>query len=147
MQHPYVVQFMEAFLDTKNEQLCLVQEFMNSDNLESLINSRANKNAEDNIFFEESIVWKCLIQTVLSLEQMHSHSIIHRDVKSANIFINIPGRDNAKPSDAINDDDLKRADFKIADLNIAVMTGHGQMRTTMNGTPFFCSLKEHGAHS
>ena len=61
MQHPYVVQFMEAFLDTKNEQLCLVQEFMNSDNLESLINSRANKNAEDNIFFEESIVWKCLI--------------------------------------------------------------------------------------
>ena len=70
---------------------------------------------------------------------MHQHGIIHRDVKSANIFINIPGRDNAKPDDVIEDDDLKRAEFKIADLNIAVKTLPGQMRTTMNGTPFFCS--------
>ncbi len=70
---------------------------------------------------------------------MHLHRIIHRDVKSANIFITIPGRDNAKEGDAIHDEDLKRADFKIADLNIATLTGPDQMRTTMNGTPFFCS--------
>jgi serine/threonine protein kinase len=62
---------MEAFLDVKNNQLCLVQEYMNSDNLETLIKAKITENGENNIFFEESIIWRCLIQTCLSLENIH----------------------------------------------------------------------------
>tara|TARA_B110000285_G_C14517162_1_gene334948 strand:- start:96 stop:404 length:309 start_codon:yes stop_codon:yes gene_type:complete len=60
-------------------------------------------------------------------------------VKSANIFIDIPGRGYAEDDESIEEEDLKRANFKLADLNIAVLTNPGEMRTTMNGTPFFAS--------
>ena len=70
---------------------------------------------------------------------MSKHNIIHRDVKSANIFIHIPGKEYLDDSEPIDEEDLKRADFKLADMNISTLTGKNEMRTTMNGTPYFAS--------
>ena len=36
----------------------------------------------------ENEVWKAAFQTIKGLEILHSKSILHRDIKSANIFIN-----------------------------------------------------------
>lgn len=76
---------------------------------------------------------------MLALECLHDHNIIHRDVKSANVFIQIPGHSNISKGDNIDIEDLKRAEFKLGDLNIATLTYPGSMHTTMNGTPFFAS--------
>lgn len=37
--------------------------------------------------FNESLVWRVLIDTVYGLRAMHDLSIMHRDIKSANIFL------------------------------------------------------------
>jgi serine/threonine protein kinase len=39
------------------------------------------------LFFRESQVWRVLIETVHGLRQMHSMNIMHRDIKSANVFL------------------------------------------------------------
>ena len=39
------------------------------------------------VHFRESQVWRVLIETVYGLRAMHELSVMHRDIKSANIFM------------------------------------------------------------
>ena len=39
------------------------------------------------VHFRESQVWRVLIETVYGLKAMHELSVMHRDIKSANIFL------------------------------------------------------------
>ena len=41
--------------------------------------------------FEEESIWKIFIQMVKGLKSLHSLKILHRDMKSANIFLNKDG--------------------------------------------------------
>jgi serine/threonine protein kinase len=84
----------------------MVMEYVNCDNLETAIKVKRNKNNSgvgtsfndirtDNshsMYFEESIIWRCLIQCLVSLDYIHSKKVIHRDVKTDNIFISVPGK-------------------------------------------------------
>ena len=47
------------------------------------------------VFFRESQVWKVLIETVHGLHAMHEMNIMHRDIKSANIFLCKPSKKKA----------------------------------------------------
>ncbi len=42
------------------------------------------------MFFKESQVWRVLIETVHGLRAMHNLKIMHRDIKSSNIFLCSP---------------------------------------------------------
>ena len=39
------------------------------------------------VHFRESQVWRVLIETVYGLRAMHELRVMHRDIKSANIFL------------------------------------------------------------
>lgn len=84
------------------------------------------------VFFEEGVIWRCMIQCLLAMEHMNSKQIIHRDIKTANIFVNVPD-----PSRKI-EEQLAEAEFKIGDFNIACYSVTG-FQNTMTGTPFFAS--------
>ena len=38
--------------------------------------------------FPERVVWSFFIQLILGITYLHRHKILHRDLKSANIFVN-----------------------------------------------------------
>jgi len=46
-----------------------------------------NERKKLKLFLRESQVWRVLIETVHGLRQMHNLNIMHRDIKSANVFL------------------------------------------------------------
>lgn len=49
------------------------------------------KNKKEKANFSEDFVWKILIGSVQALALFHDLKIFHRDIKSANIFLNKNG--------------------------------------------------------
>jgi serine/threonine protein kinase len=70
----------------------------------------------------EDMVWKWALHIIIGLNHMHTRKILHRDLKSANIFISNSG------------------DAKIGDLGVSRMLAtHQKMAHTIVGTPFYLS--------
>lgn len=70
-------------------------------------------------WFEEKDVWTMVRQILSGLSILHERNIIHRDMKSANIFI----ADNV---------------YKIADLNVSKLMKK-DLAYTQTGTPYYAS--------
>ena len=62
-------------------------------------------------FMKEKIVWKVLIQSVRGLKALHDLRILHRDMKSANIFL------------------YKDYNAKLGDLNVSKVAKKGLLYT------------------
>lgn len=63
------------------------------------------------IFMKEKHVWKILIQVVKGLKSLHDLKILHRDMKSANIFL------------------YKDGTAKLGDLNVSKVAKKGLLYT------------------
>ena len=70
--------------------------------------------------FEENQIWNVFIQVLLGLKSLHAHNILHRDLKSANIFLN------------------KNGEAKLGDLNVSKVAKNGLLYT-QTGTPYYAS--------
>jgi len=60
-----------------------------------------------------------LIQILKGLKALHQHGVIHRDLKSANIFV------------------FKNNIVKIGDFNVAKFHQEGILNKTQTGTPYY----------
>ena len=72
------------------------------------------------IFFEENEIWKIFIQLVKGLKSLHELKILHRDLKSANVFLFSNGLS------------------KLGDLNVSKVAKRG-LSYTQTGTPYYAS--------
>ena len=81
---------------------------------------------EQDEYFSEKIIWRCLIQCLLALDYLHSKTMMHRDIKSANILISIPDLEPVKDDDL---PDLRTANFKLTDLNLSVISEDDRQST------------------
>ena len=79
--------YKEAFLDRPTESLYIVMEYVDGGDLHEHIQMKIR----DNLTFSEVEVWRILIQMVYGLCSLHDLDIIHRDLKTANVFINQSG--------------------------------------------------------
>jgi len=86
---PYIVEFLDAFL----EGCCLyiLIEYCGRGDL-----ARYLKKAS---VLPDSSIWRIFLRIARALEYLHSNQILHRDVKSANVFL------------ARNDEDVRLGDF------------------------------------
>jgi NIMA (never in mitosis gene a)-related kinase len=83
LKHPNVVQYREAFIDHDSNSLCIITEFCeDGDVFKKIVRHQKNRT-----YIKERQVWKIFIQAVWGLNAMHQISIMHRDLKSANIFL------------------------------------------------------------
>lgn len=87
---PNVVEYKEAFYDEESACLCIVMEYADGGDLmvrSSVIQSQIVKHRENNTIFEEKQIWKTAYDILKGLKVLHGFKILHRDIKSANIFL------------------------------------------------------------
>mmetsp|Transcript_47136 Transcript_47136/g.86498 ORF Transcript_47136/g.86498 Transcript_47136/m.86498 type:complete len:446 (-) Transcript_47136:126-1463(-) len=86
VRHPNVVRFRQVFL--KAGWLCLVMDFADGGDLCAAVKERA----KSLVHFEESAVLECFGQVADAVHYVHTLKMVHRDIKSRNIFLCRTGR-------------------------------------------------------
>ena len=112
----HIISYKEAFIEEKDKILCLVMEFANKGDLFQKITYYKQMQKS----FEEVEIWNIFIQILKGLKCLHDLKILHRDLKSANIFL------------------FNNNLAKIGDLNVSKVTKTG-IGNTQTGTPFYAS--------
>ncbi|GAX76016.1 hypothetical protein CEUSTIGMA_g3459.t1 [Chlamydomonas eustigma] len=114
--HVNIVHYYECVLE--DSCLNIVMEFAGLGDLSEVIQKRA---AEKKPFTEDEIMF-WFVQIVLGLFHVHSKNILHRDLKSQNIFI-------------AEGNILKLGDFGIS----RVLNSDSELARTVIGTPYYLS--------
>ena len=117
ISHPNVIEYKEAFWDDKNSTLNLIMEYADNGDLQTLI----NKKRKEQRYFNENLIWLYSIQMIEGLKAIHDKKIMHRDLKSANIFLS-----------------KKKHQCKIGDMNVSKVIKE-KFLTTQTGTPYYAS--------
>ena len=113
---PYIIGYKESFIDESDQTLCIIMEYADDGDLYQKINFY-NKN---NTCFMEEDIWRIFIQITKGLHDLHEYDILHRDLKSANVFL------------------FKDGTAKLGDLNVSKITSRG-LGYTQTGTPYYAS--------
>ena len=119
--HPNVISFKDVFKDTKLDYFYIVMEYANDGDLSKKIKTQKQKTYGDKYFSEEKIL-QYFDQICRGLQYIHSKNIIHRDIKTQNIFL------------------MKNGKVKIGDFGISkALTNTKNNASTIIGTPYYFS--------
>jgi len=111
----YVVKYYDSFEEENN--LNIVMEYCESGDLNDFIeNQKKTKH-----LLQENIVWKFFIKITLGLADIHKSKILHRDLKSLNIFLK------------------EGNDVRVGDLGVAKVLNQTFFAKTFIGTPYYLS--------
>ena len=116
MDHPFIIQYRESFIEKK--ALCIVMDYADGGDLYTMINEYKSKK----LSIDEEIVVKIFSQICLAIEHVHLQKILHRDLKTQNIFL------------------MKFLQVKLGDFGIAKILHHTyDVAKTAIGTPYYLS--------
>ncbi|KDR15801.1 Serine/threonine-protein kinase Nek1 [Zootermopsis nevadensis] len=116
MQHPYIVAYKESFEYDRN--LYIVMDYCEGGDLYTKIREHAQKGR----YFSEDMILSWFVQICLALKHVHDRKILHRDIKSQNIFLT-------------KDNNVKLGDFGIA----KILKNTVDLAKTCIGTPYYLS--------
>ena len=113
LKNANIVKYLDSFVDAG--KLYIVMEYVPNGTLYDFYKNKREK-------AEENFVWTTLVSLCLALQYIHGKKILHRDVKSTNVFL---------------DSDLK---VRLGDFGVAKVLGASKkMAKTVVGTPFYLS--------
>ncbi|ESO98205.1 hypothetical protein LOTGIDRAFT_62743, partial [Lottia gigantea] len=128
LKHPNIVKYFDSFIDETLEYFCIVTEYCEGGDLDSKIIETKKKGR----YIEEVTVLDWFVQLVLAVRYLHSQRVLHRDLKSRNIF-------------------LRKNKIKIGDFGISrILMSTVDYASTFTGTPYYMSpevLKHEGYNS
>jgi serine/threonine protein kinase len=108
---PYIVKYYESFVE--NLVLHIVMEYCEKGDLSQVVKKQQLTHQK---------IWKYFIQACIGVEYLHSRQILHRDIKSLNLFLS-------------NDDNIR-----IGDLGVAKMLSNtAAFAQTQVGSPYYLS--------
>ncbi|XP_031518733.1 serine/threonine-protein kinase Nek11 isoform X17 [Papio anubis] len=123
LDHPAIVKFHASFVEQEN--FCIITEYCEGRDLDYKI----QEYKEAGKIFPDNQIIEWFIQLLLGVDYMHERRILHRDLKSKNIF-------------------LKNNLLKIGDFGVSrLLMGSCDLATTLTGTPHYMSpeaLKHQG---
>ncbi|KAI5608464.1 serine/threonine-protein kinase Nek1 isoform X2, partial [Silurus asotus] len=114
MSHPNIVQYKESF--EENGCLYIVMDYCEGGDLFKKINNQKG------LLFSEEQILDWFVQICLALKHVHDRKILHRDIKSQNIFLTKDGT-------------VQLGDFGIA----RVLNSTVELARTCIGTPYYLS--------
>ena len=79
LNHNNIAKYYDSFFE--NDSLYIVLQYCPKGDLYKFIQSQKG------IPLNESKIWKIFLEICLGLEYLHSKSIIHKDLKSSNVFL------------------------------------------------------------
>ncbi|KAM4575305.1 serine/threonine-protein kinase Nek1 isoform 2-T2 [Fundulus diaphanus] len=114
MSHPNIVQYKESF--EEGGCLYIVMDYCEGGDLFKKINSQKG------VLFPEGQILDWFVQICLALKHVHDRKILHRDIKSQNIFL------------------TKEGTVQLGDFGIArVLNSTVELARTCIGTPYYLS--------
>jgi NIMA (never in mitosis gene a)-related kinase len=116
IDHPNVIGYKDAFIDEATSSLCMIMEYADNGDVFQKICSYQKRET----YIKEKKIWYVFIQIVRGLRAIHLRKILHRDMKSANIFL------------------FKDMQAKLGDLNVSKIVKKG-LSYTQTGTPYYAS--------
>ena len=118
LNNKYIVKYYESFYLSQN--IYIVMEYCEKGDLCTYMSERQKKQKQ-NYHFDEDFIWRLFIQISLGLYYIHSKKILHRDIKTLNIFL------------------TKDLSGKIGDLGVAKVLEGTNHAITFIGTPYYVS--------
>lgn len=115
MDHPNIVRFQEAFM-TRRGRICIVMDYADGGDI------RAEILAQHGRLMAEARVLEWFVQICSALQHVHGRQVLHRDLKTQNIFLMASGQ-------------IKLGDFGIS----RVLDATKGLAKTLIGTPYYYS--------
>lgn len=113
---PYIVEYLDAF--TEKDNLFLILEFCSAGDLKGFL-----KKAK---VLPDRSIWRYFLRITLGIEYLHGKRILHRDLKSENIFL------------CGSDENLR-----VGDLGLSrILSSSASGASTLVGTPRYLSPEE-----
>ena len=113
---PYVIQYLDSFVEA--DTLNILMEYASGGTVHSLLRRDGSKPKA----LAESEIWPLFLRSLAGLAHVHRAKIIHRDIKSLNLFLDGKGR------------------VKLGDLGVARALSHeSNFARTIVGTPYYLS--------
>ena len=114
INHPHIIQYIDAFLFSSKKILFIVTEFLGGGDLSTYISTKKRSRS----YFGECDLWMFCVQILKGLQELHRQKVIHRDLKPANLFLT----KNFKT-------------IKIGDLNSSKIVKDQNLFNSLIGTP------------
>ena len=115
LDHPNIIRFKDAYT-SKRGKLCIVMDYADGGDLQSKIKDQKGA------LFSENQILDWFVQICLAIKHVHDKRILHRDLKSQNIFM------------------MRSCRIKLGDFGIArVLSSTKDNAKTMVGTPYYLS--------
>lgn len=116
LAHPNIINYVDSFLSRKTEHLCIVMEYAAAGDLSHKIKQQKGRH------FAEELVLDWFIQLCFSIKYCHQKKVLHRDIKTQNVFLTASGV-------------IKVGDFGIS----RVLANTFDCAHTFVGTPYYLS--------
>jgi len=81
---------------------------------------KISKHKKQGVYIDEKEIWNIAVQMIKGIDVLHEKKILHRDLKSANVFL------------------CKDGTVKIGDMNVSKIAKRGLLYT-QTGTPYYAS--------
>ncbi|XP_066246360.1 serine/threonine-protein kinase Nek8-like [Euwallacea similis] len=112
LSHPNVIQYFDSYM--QHQSFCIVMEYASHGNLQQFIDERRKTLS----YLDPQCVMNFICQIILGLHHIHEKGVVHRDLKSENIFIT----------------GLRKDVLKIGDFGISKLLANNYLANTIIGT-------------